>query len=113
MRIDPVFRLPAPPRNTPYHPTADLVTTVLATATGLTAVGLAIRDYFKTKSLLPLVVMISSIAIAVPEVFVDVLGGVYMVDGPHRHVFTILERDDAVPVAVDSAVPPTRLMTGS
>jgi hypothetical protein len=93
MNLDNAFRIPSPPRGTAYHHLSDIVTIIGSLTVGLTGAALGLRDFVKTRSPLPLLIVLSTLAIVVPETFVDVLGGVYMVEGTtHFHVFTMLGR---------------------
>jgi hypothetical protein len=93
MLIDEHFGIPRPPRDMPYHQTATLVTIAWTGLLAIVGLVIVIRDSITRRSPLPLFIMLSMIAVAIPEVFVDVLGGVYFVDGPHLQVFTIMGRD--------------------
>lgn len=93
MLMDPNFRIPAPPRDMEWWSTGTYISLIIAGLADLTLIILGIRDYVRTKSLIPLCLGMSALAFVVPEVFVDILGGVYMVADPHMQVFTILGRD--------------------
>ncbi len=90
---DATFGLPAPPRDLPYDETANLISIAIAAASVLTALYLAIRDWVSTRSAVPLCLVLSAPLIAFPGTVVDVLGGAYMVDGPHLRTLSILGRD--------------------
>lgn len=93
MVMDEHFRIPRPPRDIAYHQTATLVTIAWTGTLAVIGLAIVIKDSITRRSPLPLFIMLSMIAVAVPEVFVDVLGGVYFVDGPHLKIFSIMGRD--------------------
>lgn len=93
MLMDPNFRIPAPPHGMEWWANGTWIAIAIAGTADLVLIILGIRDYRRTGSLIPLFIGFGAMAYVVPEVFVDVLGGVYMVDGPHLHIFTIVGRD--------------------
>lgn len=93
MHIDSVFRIPAPPRDIEWWPTGTYITIAIVGVADVVLIGLGIRDYVKTKSLIPMCIGLASLAYVFPEVFVDVLGGVYMTADHHLALFTIMGRD--------------------
>ncbi|MBA3741841.1 hypothetical protein [Sporichthya sp.] len=96
MRIDPAFKIPAPPRDLEWWRAGTFVSLALVAVADLILIGLGIRDYLKTKSILPLCVGAAALAYVIPEVFVDVLGGVYMTADQHLTIFTVMGRDMGV-----------------
>jgi hypothetical protein len=65
----------------------------LAGSSILSALVLAVRDWVRMKSALPLLLVLSGPAGAFAGAVVDALGGAYMVDGPHLPTFVILGRE--------------------
>jgi hypothetical protein len=93
MNLHNEFGIPSPPRGTPYRPLADKIVIIGSFLAGLGGLVLAIVDWARTRNVLPITIVLSSLFIVVTETFVDVLGGVYMVEGTqHFHVFTMLGR---------------------
>jgi hypothetical protein len=92
MTITPPFNIPAPPHSTPYESTNNIIATVFMVLVGLTGVALGVRERIKTGSLLPLMIALSGAMITFPEVFFDVMGGVYFPFSADNHAYTILGR---------------------
>ncbi|WP_252189727.1 MULTISPECIES: hypothetical protein [unclassified Rhodococcus (in: high G+C Gram-positive bacteria)] len=91
--MDPVFKIPVPPQDTPYMSMNNIIATSFMTLAGLIGVGLGIRELRKTGSFLPLMLALSGAMICIPEVFYDVIGAVYFPWSETNHAFTILGRE--------------------
>jgi hypothetical protein len=65
------------PETAPYLTGNHIGATIVMTLIGLMGVGLGIRMSIKGKTLLPVMVGLSGVMIAIPEVFYDVIGAVY------------------------------------
>src|ERR1700754_647609 len=76
IRFDSHFGLPMMP-NAPYETSHHVWATVIMTCFGLIGLGAGLRAYSKTRSLLPVTIALSTALLAIPEVFFDIMGGVY------------------------------------
>lgn len=74
--IDPTYGTPPPP-DLPYPAGNNIGVTVAMTIVGLSGVALGIHRWARTGTPLPLLVALSGALICIPEVFYDVIGGVY------------------------------------
>lgn len=92
MNLDNEFGMPSPPHSTPYMSTNNIIAIVFMVAVGLIGVGLGIREKLKSGSWLPLMIALSGAMITFPEVFFDVMGGVYFPFDEANHAYTILGR---------------------
>lgn len=77
--LDPQFGIPPHPTQEElrFIPRNHLIATVAMFLVGFTGVVLGIRHYLRTKSPIPMVIALSAAVICIPEVFFDVMGGVY------------------------------------
>lgn len=91
--LDPTFRIPVPPRDLAYRATSNTLSIVWAACGGLSALIYSIREWVKTRSLIPFFLMLSAPVIAFPGTVADVLGGAYMADGAHFDTITVIGRD--------------------
>ncbi|MDO3402777.1 hypothetical protein QWI29_22275 [Mycolicibacterium neoaurum] len=96
IRMDPMFRIPQPPRDIEWWPLGTYISIGVVAVADVVLIGMGIRDYLRTKSWMPLMVGLSALAYVIPEVFVDVLGGVYMTADQHLVIFEILGREMGV-----------------
>lgn len=65
------------PAEAPYLTSHHIGVTIVMGLVGLAGVGLGLRMSLKGKTLLPVLIALSTLMIAIPEVFYDVIGGVY------------------------------------
>ncbi|HEY2202991.1 MAG TPA: hypothetical protein VGH99_00750 [Pseudonocardia sp.] len=90
--LDPTSGIPVPPRDLAYRATSNTLSIVWAACGGVSALIYSVREYVKTRSLIPFFLVLSAPLIAFPATVADVLGGAYMADGPHFDTVTILGR---------------------
>lgn len=92
LHFDQVLNIPLPPTDTPYKTTPTIVVIVVSATLGLIGMVWAAIQGRRQRSWLPLVLALSSLAIIVPEVFVDIVGLVWYPTNVHDHAFTIFGR---------------------
>ena len=92
IEFDPVLGLPIPPIEVPYNAVGTKWVIIGLLILGMVGVILGIRDLIKRKSWLPLMLAASGVAIAIPEVFVDIVGAVWYPTSPNDIAFTIFGR---------------------
>ncbi len=92
IQFDPVLGLPVPPVDAAYNAVGTKWVIIGLLILGAIGVFLGIWDLIKKKSLLPLFVAASGVAIALPEVFVDIVGAVWYPTSPNDVAFTIFGR---------------------
>jgi hypothetical protein len=86
------FGIPSPPHSMPYYSLANILTTAGTALVGVIGVAFGIREKVKTGSWLPVMIVLSGAMIALPEVFFDVMGGVYFPFSATNQPYTILGR---------------------
>lgn len=74
--IDPTYGTPPPP-NLPYPAGNNVGVTIVMTIVGLSGIALGIHHWIRKGTPLPLLIAVSGALICIPEVFYDVIGGVY------------------------------------
>lgn len=95
VEFDDHFRLPLMP-DVPYETVPHVVCTVVMTFFGLIGVVQGIRGGWSTRSVLPVMIALSTALICIPEVFFDIMGAVYFPVSdtePFGHAFTLMGRD--------------------
>ena len=92
IKFDPAVVLPIPPVDAAYNAVGTKWVITGLVILGIIGVILGIRDLIKTKSWLPLFIAASGVAIAIPEVFVDIVGAVWYPTSPDDIAFTIFGR---------------------
>lgn len=90
--IDSAFGIPTPPSATPYNALGNIAASALLGGIGLFCVLCAAIYSIRSKSVLPLAVALSGVLGVFPEVFVDVVGGVWYPTVPGNVVFEVLGR---------------------
>jgi hypothetical protein len=92
LKFDSVLHIPLPPTDAPYNATPTHVVIAVSTLLGVIGLVWAASHARKQRTVLPVVLGLSSIAIIVPEVFVDIVGLVWYPTDVHDHAFTIFGR---------------------
>ncbi|WP_210717276.1 hypothetical protein [Amycolatopsis acididurans] len=93
--LDRTYGTPPPP-DLPYPVNNNIGATIVMTVIGLSGVALGIIQWVRTKSPLPLMIALSGAVICIPEVFFDVMGGVYFpwsATEPLGQAYAILGRE--------------------
>ena len=98
--FDPVSGLPVLPDLAYRADTASIALIVLLAGglasvllgLGLVFLGFAVREAIRYKHILPVTIVLGSVMLVVPEVYVDVLGGIYWPWAPGHVAFTIMGR---------------------
>ena len=93
LTLDQNTGVPPVPTNAdfPYDRTHNVVAIVLFATLGLVALGVALREC-RRRNWLPLCLCLGTVAIIVPEVFVDVIGKVYYPTDDTDHAFDLFGR---------------------
>jgi hypothetical protein len=86
--LDSAFRIP----DHVYHPTATVFLTWIQLAVGCGGLLIAGRASIKARNWVPVMLALSAAGIAIPEVFVEVMGGCGYPTSPDNNSFTILGR---------------------
>lgn len=84
--------LPSLPLDVPYNASGTLYINIVMAVMGAAALIWSIREYMKTKSFIPLAMVIGSVLICITEVFVDIMGCVYYPTSDTDIAFTIMGR---------------------
>ncbi|MFC4000130.1 hypothetical protein ACFS2C_02550 [Prauserella oleivorans] len=95
VEFDEHFGLPLKP-DEPYLTGNHIGVTIAMTLVGLSGVVLGLRHFVKKRTLLPLMVALGGAFICIPEVFFDIMGGVYFPwsdTEPLGHAYTIMGRE--------------------
>lgn len=92
--LAPNTGVPPVPTNAdfPYDRTNNVVAIVGLGIVGLIGLGLAVREYVRNHTLLPLFLTLGTVVVVVPEVFVDVIGMVYYPTDATDHAFDLFGR---------------------
>lgn len=93
--FDDHFGLPMKP-DEPYLTDNNIGVTIVMTLIGLSGVGLGVYYFVRNRSVLLLMVALSTALICLPEVFFDVMGGVYFPWSDSEalgHAYTIIGRE--------------------
>ena len=92
LTINSNFNIPAVPHELPYRHQATVVLPWVMLVLGLVGLLMAIPDAVKRKSPVPVLLVLSGAAIAIPEVFFDVIGCVLYPFTDKNNAFTIIGR---------------------
>ncbi len=89
--FDPRFGVPVLPNLAYNEATASVIMIVLLLG-ALSLLAFAVREAIRFKEILPVTIVLGSAALDFPEVYVDVLGGIYWPWTPDHVAFTIMGR---------------------